>query len=143
MSLVKLNWHPNRRELRIFGAVFMGGFVLIGLIKLFWPFERFITKNETAGVWLIGIGLVVGLIGLTGLRIALPFYWVWLGIAYVMGNIISRVIITAIYFLVFTPLRLLGSLIGRDRLQLKRRESESYWRDISLPAEAEKYERQF
>jgi hypothetical protein len=143
MSLVKLNWHPNPRELRMFGGVFMGGFVVIGLVKWFWPFERVFTKNPTAGMWLVGIGIVVGLIGLTGTRLALPFYWVWLGIAWVMGNIISRVIITAIYYLVFTPLRLLGSLIGRDRLALKRRETQSYWSDISLPAEAEKYERQF
>ena len=143
MSLVKLNWHPNPRELRTFGAVFMGGFVIIGLVKYFWPFEWIFTKNETFGIWMIGIGIVVGAVGLTGTRIALPFYWVWLGIAYVMGNIISRVIITAIYFLVFTPMRLLSNVIGRDPLQLKRRNTDSYWLDISLPKEVERYEHQF
>lgn len=143
MSLVKLNWHPNKRELRAFGAVFMGGFVIIGLIKYFWPFERIFTKNETFGIWMIGIGIAVGAVGLTGTRLALPFYWVWLGIAYVMGNIISRIIITAIYLLVFTPMRLLSNIIGRDPLQLKPRNTDSYWLDISLPKEMEKYERQF
>ena len=143
MSLVKLNWHPNPRELRAFGAVFMGGFVIIGLVKYFWPFEWIFTKNETFGIWMIGIGIVVGAVGLTGTRIALPFYWVWLGIAYVMGNIISRVIITAIYLLVFTPMRLLSNVIGRDPLQLKRRNTDSYWLDISLPKEVERYEHQF
>ena len=143
MSLVKLNWHPNPRELRTFGAVFMGGFVIIGLVKYFWPFEWIFTKNETFGIWMIGIGIVVGAVGLTGTRLALPFYSVWLGIAYVMGNIISRVIITAIYFLVFTPMRLLSNVIGRDPLQLKRRNTDSYWLDISLPKEVERYEHQF
>lgn len=121
----------------------MGGFVLIGLVKYFWPFERILVKNETFGIWMIGIGIVFGAVGLTGTRLAMPFYWMWLGIAYVMGNIISRIIITAIYFLVFTPMRVLSNLVGRDRLQLKRRNTDSYWHDISLPKEMEKYERQF
>lgn len=143
MSLVKLNWKPNTRELRNFGAIFMSGFVLIGLVKYFWPFERLITQDKTLGFWLIVVGVVVGLIGLTGTKLALPFYWVWLGIAYVMGNIMSRVIIAALYFLVFTPMRFLGNIFGRDKLQLKKPKGDSYWLDISLPKETEKYERQF
>lgn len=143
MPFVKLNWKPNRKELRQFGAIFMGGFILIGLAKYLWPFEWFISKNESLGVWLIGIGIVVGAVGLTGSRLALPLYWAWLGIAYVLGNIMSRFIITLIYLLVFTPMRLLSSLVGRDKLQLKKRQTDSYWLDISLPKEKEKYERQF
>lgn len=143
MPFVQLNWKPDRKELRQFGAIFMGGFVLIGLVKYFWPFEWLLSQNKTFGLWMIGIGVVVGAIALTGSRIALPLYWAWLGIAYVLGNIMSRVIITLIYFLLFTPMRVLGSLAGRDKLQLKKRKTDSYWLDISLPKEAEKYERQF
>ena len=143
MALVQLNWNPSKKELRSFGAIFMGGFVLIGLVKYFWPFDRIITQNKTAGLWLIGMALVVGAIGLTGTKLALPFYWVWLGIAWIMGNIMSRVIITGIYFLVFTPMRFLSALAGRDKLQLKKSNGNSYWHDISLPNEIEKYERQF
>lgn len=121
----------------------MGGFVLIGLVKYLWPFEWFLNKNETLGLWLIGIGIVVGGIGLTGSRLALPLYWAWLGIAFVLGNIMSRVIITLIYFLLFTPMRVLGNLFRRDKLQLKKTKGDSYWIDISLPKEAHQYERQF
>lgn len=146
MPFVKLNWKPNKKELRSFGAIFMGGFLLIGLAKYFWPFDWslwFLSRNETLGLWLIGIGIVVGGIGLTGSRIALPLYWAWLGVAFVLGNIMSRVIIAAIYFLLFTPMRLLGNIFGRDKLQLKKTQKDSYWLDISLPKEIEKYERQF
>jgi hypothetical protein len=83
------------------------------------------------------------MIGLTGTKLALPFYWLWLGIAYVMGNIMSRVIITAIYLFIFTPMHFLSSLVGRDRLQLKKPQTDSFWLDISLPKEIERYERQF
>lgn len=143
MALVKLNWQPKRKELRQFGAVFMTGFVLIGLAKYLWPFDLLVTKNETVGLWFILIGMIVGAIGLTGSRFALPFYWGWLAIAWVMGNIMSRVIIAGIYYLVFTPMRLLGSIAGRDKLQLKRPETDSYWLEISLPKDKTSYERQF
>jgi len=143
MSFVKLNWKPNKKEIRQFGAIFMGGALLLGAAKFFWPFGWLITRDPTLGLWLMGIGAVVGSIGLTGARIALPFYWAWLGVAFVLGNVMSRVIIALIYFLVFTPMRLLGNLLGRDKLQLKKPQTESYWLDISLPKEIEKYERQF
>jgi len=143
MALVKLNWNPSSKELRKFGAVFMGGFVVIGLVKYFWPFDWIFSQNKTFGLWALGIGIVVGAIGLTGTKLALPFYWIWLSIAWVMGNIMSRIIIGAIYYLVFTPMRLLGNLIGRDKLQLKKPDRDTYWLDISLPKEPEKYERQF
>lgn len=143
MSLVQLNWKPKSKDLRSFGAIFMGGFVLIGLVKYFWPFEWLLEPNKTFGLWMIGIGVVVGSIGLTGTRAALPFYWAWLGIAYVLGNVMSRVLLTLIYFLLFTPMRLLGALLGRDRLQLKKPATGSYWRDLSTPTDPKRYERQF
>lgn len=143
MSLVQLNWNPNKRELRSFGAIFLVGFVIIGLVKMFWPFDVLMSRSETAGYWIIGIGLFVGAVGLTGTRLAMPFYLIWIGIAFVMGNIISRLIVAAMYFLVLTPMRVLSNLAGRDRLQLKKRDTDTYWCDIALPREIEKYERQF
>jgi len=143
MPLIKLNWDPRAKDLRSFGAVFLSGFVGMGLIKYFWPFERVFTQNKTVGIWFITIGVVVGAIGLTGTKLALPFYWIWLGIAWLLGNIMSRVIITLLYYLLFTPMHLLNNLIGRDRLQLKKPSTGSYWLPISLPKDPAKYERQF
>lgn len=143
MPFVQLNWKPTKKGLRQFGAIFLVGFLLIGLAKYFSPWEWLVSRNETLGLTFIVIGSVVGGIALTGTRLALPFYWLWMGIAFVIGNIMSRVIVTAIFFTVITPLRVLGNLIGRDKLQLKKRRVETYWQDISLPSEPEKYERQF
>jgi hypothetical protein len=121
----------------------MGGFLVIGLVKYFWPFSWLLTKNETFGLWAMGIGVVVGAIGLTGTKLALPFYWAWLGIAFVMGSVMSRVIMTLIYYLVFTPMSLFGKLIGRDRLQLKKPKGNTYWIDLPAADSSERYERQF
>ena len=143
MPLIKLNWNPKAKDLRSFGGIFLIGFVAIGLIKYFWPFERVFTQNKTVGFCFIAIGIVIGAIALTGTKLALPFYWLWLGIAWLVGNIMSRIIIAAVYYLLFTPMRLLSNLVGRDKLRLKKPNVDSYWLPISLPTEPEKYERQF
>jgi hypothetical protein len=143
MPFVKLNWKPTPKQLRQFGVVFLTGFVLIGLVKYFWPFSWGITQDKNTGFYSILIGLIGGALGLTGTVIALPLYYLWMGIAFVIGNIMSRVIIVLVYYGVVTPIGLLGRAIGRDKLQLKKQQTDSYWSDISLPKEPEKYERQF
>ncbi len=143
MSLVKLNWKPSPRELRQFGAIFGFGFLLIGLSKYFWKWNWLIERNEKLGITFILIGVVVGAIGLTGTKLALPFYWLWISIAFIFGNITSRIVILLIYYGVITPLGFIARLSGRDKLQLKKRAVQSYWQDISLPSDPEKYKRQF
>ncbi len=143
MSLVKLNWKPSPKELRQFGAIFGSGFLLIGLVKYFWIWNWLFERNEKLGLIFIFIGIVGGAIGLTGTKLALPLYWVWIGIAFVLGNIMSRVVITLIYYGVITPISVVARLLGRDKLQLKKRAVQTYWQDISLPHEPEKYKRQF
>ena len=143
MSLVKLNWKPSPKELRQFGAIFGSGFLLIGLVKYFWIWNWLFERNEKLGLIFILIGIVGGAIGLTGTKLALPLYWVWMGVAFVLGNIMSRVVITLIYYGLITPMSFVARLLGRDKLQLKKRAVQSYWQDISLPHEPEKYKRQF
>ena len=120
MSLVKLNWKPSSKELRQFGAIFGGGFLLIGLVKYFWIWNWLLERNEKLGLIFILIGIVVGAIGLTGTKLALPFYWAWIGIAFVLGNIMSRVVIGLIYYAVITPMSIAARLLGRDKLQIKK-----------------------
>jgi len=133
----------SKQLLRQFGAIFGSGFLLIGLVKYFWMWSWLFERNEKLGLIFIFIGIVGGAIGLTGTKLALPLYWVWIGIAFVLGNIMSRVVITLIYYGVITPMSFVARLLGRDKLQLKKRAVQSYWQDISLPHEPEKYERQF
>jgi hypothetical protein len=136
MSLVKINWHPNREELRKFGLTVLIGFLIIGGV--------FFVKKPATAYWVWGLGVAMGISGLTGLKIALPFYWAWMGIAFVMGNVMSRVFMSAIFACVITPLAIFIRLIGRDRLNLRRSDKNSYWTDIKPHRSNRKsYERQF
>lgn len=136
MSLVNINWRPDARELRKFGLTVLIGFAIIGLIT--W----LVSKNLTGAYWLWGIGAVFGVSGLTGTVIALPFYYVWMGIAFIIGNIMSRVIMFLVFFLVVTPLGLVMRLTGRDRLRLKKGKSETYWVDAPEP-DKDSYQQQY
>ena len=137
MSIVEINWRPGPRGLRRFAVTVIIGFALLGLVFQLW------VDNFTAATALYIAGGALGLPALTGTVIGLPGYWLWMGIAFVTGNIISRILLGAIYYLLFTPLGLARRLLGNDRLARRRRETDSYWVALDPGDEAERYERQF
>lgn len=47
-----------------------------------------------------------------------PFAFVWLKLSHFLGSIVSKIILTVIFFLVVTPMGLLRRLMGHDTLML-------------------------
>ncbi|MFC1783882.1 SxtJ family membrane protein, partial [Planctomycetota bacterium] len=86
--------------------------------------------------------LVIGTISSILLK---PIYIFWMALATVLGWFMTRVILSILFFLVFTPMGLLMKLMGKDLLDLKyNRTTKSYW--VPKPkAKLKKsdYERQF
>lgn len=74
-----------------------------------------------------------------------PVYKVWMKIAHAIGWFNTRVLLTLIYYVIFTPIGLLARAIGKDLLNTKLEpEATTYW----IPREKkevppEDYERQF
>ena len=58
-----------------------------------------------------------------------PIHKVWMTLAIIMGWVMTRLILTVLFFLVLTPTALLLRLLGKDLLNLKfnRDSSESHW----------------
>ncbi len=136
MALVEINWKPDRRELRTFGIAMIVGFGLLAALAYFW------WHRPTVALVFASVGGVAGLLGLSGTRAAMVVYLPWMAIAFVMGNVVSRVLVTAFFFLVITPMGLVMRLVGRDALQRKNRRP-SYWDDLPPPPDRARYERQF
>lgn len=134
--MVKINWKPSRTDLRKFGVAMLVGFGVIGSV-LIWRDKIFVAKA------CLLFGLLAGALGLSGTCLALPVYWAWMGLAFVMGNIMSRLVMALIYYIVITPLGMGMRLLGRDSLHLKRKGQRSYWVDISPERDKSEYERQF
>jgi len=58
-----------------------------------------------------------------------PIYIFWMGLAFVLGWINTRLILFIIFYLIFTPISLGIKLLGIDLLDRKKSHSkESYWR---------------
>ena len=74
-----------------------------------------------------------------------PVEKLWMGVAKCMGWVMTRVILSILFYLVLTPTGLIAKLFRKDFLDLKfDRDAESYW----IPKEPartgkERYENQF
>ena len=49
-----------------------------------------------------------------------PLAVVWFGLSHLLGNVVSRVILTVVFFLIVTPIGVIRRWSGADALQLKK-----------------------
>lgn len=59
--------------------------------------------------------------------LAKGFHKVWMTIAFALGWINSRILLTIMFFMIFLPYGLLSRLLGRDPLNRRGAKRESYW----------------
>jgi len=100
--------------------------VVAGVLLLIagWSFYR--ERFTLAGI-LGGIGLILVFTGFFLPALARRFHVVWMTIAFALGYVNSRILLTLIFFLMFVPYRLLSRLFGRDPLSRRGAKRESYW----------------
>jgi len=136
--MVKINWSPNSSDLRKFGLTFLVGFAIIGLIVFFKGWHE-------GGKFLWAVGFGVGLLAIISPPLSKPLYWAWMGVAFVMGSLISIVLLSFIFYCILTPIGLIMRLIGRDALHLKKSsfKKDSYWMEHDRISDKKSYERIF
>ena len=82
------------------------------------------------------ITLTTGLISLTlsylKPNLLLPVNKAWMTLGYLLGYIVSPIVIGSIFFVIFTPISIFLKIIGRDELKLLNKNSDSYWRKRQL-----------
>lgn len=75
---------------------------------------------------------------------ARAFHKGWMRLAVALGYVNSRVLLTLMYYLVFTPYSLVSRLVGRDPLRRRGKAGESYWTERKRTRqEREQFERLF
>ncbi|MFZ1946727.1 MAG: SxtJ family membrane protein [bacterium] len=128
---------PGRAEMRKFGLTLAVGLAVLGALLLW--------RGRSIYVYFFGAAaafLVVGLIAPVALR---PFQKFWMKLADLLGWVMTRVIMVALFFAVVTPIGLVARAVGKDFLRLKfDSKAKTYW-DPCEPAERPKehYERQY
>jgi len=126
------------RELRKFGLLVGGVFAALGLF--FW------WRHKAAFPYLLAPGLILIAFGAGMPKLLRHVYLGWMALAFMLGFVVSNVLLTILFFLVITPIGLLARLFGKDFLSLKlNRAAPTYWirRARTGPKSPTEYERQF
>lgn len=115
-----VNINSDNKELRKFGLTI--GIVLLIISALMFYYSAELRLH-------FGIaGLIVIVSGYLFPKILIPFQKIWMGIALILGFIMSRIILTFLFYLVITPISLIARLAKKDFLDLSINKSkESYW----------------
>jgi hypothetical protein len=56
-----------------------------------------------------------------------PLNRAWFALSLFLGKVVSPIVLSAIFFILITPVALTTRLFGRDALLLKKRQVSSYW----------------
>lgn len=127
----------TKKDLRKFGLTVGIVLAVVGIILFY--FEK------PSAIYFTVIGGLLILLGILFPQMLKPFNKVWMGLAIVLGFIMSRVILTTLFYLVITPIGFLAKIFGKKFMDLKYdRSSKTYWEKRSFIQKKQiDYERQF
>jgi len=108
-----------------FGIVFFVVFLLISLYPLL--------NNESIRLWSLVISIIFLILGVLNSKILTPLNKIWFKFGIFLGKIISPIIMGFIFFLVVTPTGIIMKLLGKDLLNLKYSDVQSYWIEKNGP----------
>ena len=128
---------PNsNRDIRSFGIT-MGIilFIISGLL-MYYDKESYQLIAIIASIFI--------LLGFIAPILLKPIYFVWMIFAAILGWVMTRVILSLVFYLIITPIGLITRILGEDFLALRKKKSDSYWnyRDSSEELNQD-YEKQF
>jgi len=114
------NIKSDKKELRKFGITV--GLVLVIIAALLFYYTK--PSYPYFGV----IGFLLILFGLIYPVVLKPLHKGWMSLAVVLGFIMTRVILSLLFYLVFMPMRFIAQLFGKRFIDLRfKTESVSYW----------------
>ena len=139
MSLIEINWQPERKELRNFGIIALIASTMLSLL---------LYMLKGIGIPWILIILSIGFaIFLSSIISAKATRIIYLGLILVtlpIGLVASFLLLAIFYFLILTPLGLFFRLVGRDPLCRKLdSNTSSYWVSHRQPDSLDSYFHQF
>ncbi|MGB5287365.1 MAG: SxtJ family membrane protein [Ignavibacteriaceae bacterium] len=127
----------TKKDLRKFGITVGGVLLAIGVLLFY--FEK------PSAIYFAVIGGLLILFGALFPKILKPLNRIWMSLAIILGFIMSRVILTILFYLVLTPIALLAKIVGKKFMVLKYDKSvQTYWeKRTEIHRKPIDYERQF
>ena len=131
------NIKSEKSDLRNFG-------IIVGIILLIISGFLFWKEKESFQIFLaIGITLFLTAVALPS--VLKPVYWIWMIFGIILGWFMTRVILSLLFYVVFTSIGLTLRFFGKQFLELRLDKSkESYWNyRTNEHLQKENYEKQF
>jgi len=148
MSLLEIEWTPDRRKLRIFGLV---GLPLLSILGAWLFFTNPLSAlgvgvgvAKAIGCFLWGLAALCGSLAIARPGWLLPLYRILQLLGIPFGLVISILVMALIYYGIVTPLGFGLRVLGHDALAGRfRQEAESYWVPRKKAMDPQNYRRQF
>ena len=130
------NITSTKKDLKSFGVTIGSVFLIIAGFLFY--------KEKGLYVNFFSIGLVFIGLSITAPIILQPIYKFWMFFAVIIGWIMSRLILSVLFFSIITLIGTLTRLFGKDFLNLKLKNQDSYWNIRDREHELNQdYEKQF
>ena len=129
---------PDRKELRTFG-------ISLGVVCLIWAGILWWRGHGGPIPWLVGAAPVLVLLGLLAPIALWPLHRVWMPVAKFIARVLTWLLLTLAYYLVFTPFGIVMRILGKDPLHRRfRPDAATYWetRDDG-PFDPDRLEKQY
>jgi len=110
---------------RSFGLVFFVVFLLISIYPLL--------HGQNLRFWSLIVAIIFLALGLLNSKILTPLNKIWFKFGLLLGSIISPIIMSIIFFFVVTPISFVMKILGKDILNLKLNNNNTYWVEKSGP----------
>ena len=128
----------TKKDLKQFGLVLGGILFVIG-------FMHFRKENIHVYPWLWSFSILSIFLSIFIPKGLKPVFVIFTKIAHIVGWINTRIILTAIYYVILTPIGIILRLAGKDLLDVKiEKEKDTYWKEREqIVATKESLEKQF
>ena len=108
------------KALRRFGLVLGAMSILIAALLL---------VRHRGGLPVLGLGVLLIVLAFVAPKTLRFLHLLWIGLSLLIGWVMTRVILTLVFFVVVTPIGLLQRFVGRSGVELRfRTGATSYWR---------------
>lgn len=121
------------------------GLFLTLVLSVVSTYYYFMYPEKIELVLALSLGAIVtALISLFKSGLFSPLNKGWFFLGQLLGSIVSPIILGIIFFIIITPTAVIGRILGRDELRLKRKNVASYWIDRkSIERTSESFNNQF
>ena len=123
-------------QLRSFGLIVAAGFAVIGL----WPA---VFRGQHFRTWALVLSAALLIPALVRPSVLRPFFRGWMLVGHCLGWVNTRIILSLLFFLLFTPISFVMRLMGRDSMARKSNPNVDTYRQPKAPRPASHLKHQF